>query len=160
MRVLRLILPIAFVLTCVSPAFADATLFIGNTTTPSGRQAKGFAIGAGALIIAAEFEYSTTTEKVEDGAPSLKTVMGNILFQTPLALAGVQPYFTTGAGGYRQELATVSETNFGTNIGGGAKISLIGPLRVRLDYRVFKLHSSPFPDDVVHRFYIGANLKF
>ena len=35
------------------------------------------------------------------------------------------------------------ETNFGTNVGGGAKITLAGPLRVRLDYRVFTLRGTP-----------------
>ena len=29
-----------------------------------------------------------------------------------------------------------SETNVGINLGGGVKISLVGPLRLRLDYRV------------------------
>jgi len=85
--------------------------------------------------------------------------MGNVILQTPGALAGVQPYFTTGAGGYNEELGTRSETNFGTNVGGGAKVSLFGPLRVRVDYRAFRLQGEPL-HDVVHRLYVGANLKF
>jgi hypothetical protein len=160
MRILTFVLTFTVVLACAVPAFADATIFIGNTTTPSGRQAKGFAVGVfSALIVAAEFEYSSTSEKDEDAAPGLKTVMGNVILQTPLALAGVQPYFTTGAGGYDETLGTRSDKSFGTNVGGGAKISLIGPLRVRLDYRAFNLHGEPL-HGLVHRFYIGANLKF
>ena len=49
-----------------------------------------------------EFEYSDTREDPEDAAPSLRTGMGNILLQTPIAIAGLQPYFTSGAGGYRE----------------------------------------------------------
>ena len=45
------------------------------------------------------------------------------------------------------------------NIGGGAKLKLVGPLRLRLDYRVFKLQGSPLYE-TYHRFYAGANLAF
>ena len=159
MRLLRLALVGVGLFITASPAFADATLFLGNTSTPSGRQAKGVAIGAGVLIIGAEFEYSNTSEKPEDHAPSLRTGIGNVLVQTPFAIAGVQPYFTTGAGAYREKLGDLQETNFVFNTGGGVKISVFGPLRVRLDYRVFKLRGSP-QYDVVHRVYAGINLKF
>jgi len=53
----------------------------------------------------------------------------------------------------------VQNTGFGTNVGGGVKIDLVGPLRVRLDYRIFKLGS-----DAVYgtsnRFTVGANIAF
>ena len=39
----------------------------------------------------------------------------------------------------RFEALDIQETGFGTNVGGGVKIDLVGPLRLRLDYRVFKL---------------------
>jgi len=54
-------------------ARADATLFVGANTSPVNRTAKGFAIGAGLLVIGCEFEYSDTTNDVNAGAPSLKT---------------------------------------------------------------------------------------
>jgi opacity protein-like surface antigen len=143
-----------------SPAFADATLFIGGTNTPSTRTAKGFAIGVGLLIVGFEFEWSNTSDEPSDGAPRLRSGMGNILLQTPFAISGVQPYFTIGGGGYQEKFDdSRSETNFGVNTGGGVKISLIGPLRARVDYRVFSLKGSP-TYDVVHRVYLGANLKF
>ena len=86
--------------------------------------------------------------------------MGNILFQTPVPVFGLQPYFTTGAGVYRESLRDFgSETNFGINNGGGVKISLIGPVRARVDYRVFTLRGSP-REDVVQRLYVGLNLNF
>ena len=143
-----------------SPAFADATVFIGGTMTPSTRTAKGFAVGMGLLIVGFEFEWSNTSDEPSDGAPRLRTGMGNVLLQTPVAIHGLQPYFTIGGGGYQEKFEDArSETNFGVNTGGGVKISLIGPLRARADYRVFTLKGSPVYD-VVHRIYIGANLNF
>ena len=85
--------------------------------------------------------------------------MGNVLLQTPVAIAGFQPYFTTGAGGYRESLGDRQETNVGVNVGGGVKISIIGPLRLRLDYRVVSLRGDALHSEV-HRWYAGANLKF
>ena len=160
MRVARsLALAAALLLTAAPHAFADVTLFLGSATSPTARQARGFAIGGGILVLGFEFEYSDTREDPADAAPSLRTGMGNILFQTPVAIAGFQPYFTTGAGGYRESLAGRSETQIGANVGGGVKMRLIGPLRARFDYRVFRLRGEPLYD-VVHRFYVGANLNF
>jgi hypothetical protein len=86
--------------------------------------------------------------------------MFNGLLQTPVPIGGIQFYGTAGAGVYRESLADVTETNVGINIGGGVKMNLAGPLRLRLDYRVFTLRG----DDVRHskpqRFYAGLNLKF
>ncbi len=147
------------VFTAATPAFADATLFIGNTSTPSNRAARGFAAGAGLLIVGFEFEYSSTNDEPDEAAPRLRTGMGNILLQTPFAIAGLQPYFTTGGGLYRETLGDRQETQFGVNSGAGVKVSLIGPLRARFDYRVFKLAGDPL-HDVVHRVYAGVNLKF
>ena len=160
MRITRtLALAAGLVLAMASHALADATLFLGSTTTPAARQVRGFAIGGGILVLGFEFEYSDTREDPEDAAPSLRTGMGNILFQTPVAIAGFQPYFTTGAGAYREALNGESETQLGGNAGGGVKMRLAGPLRVRFDYRVFRLRGEP-RHEVVHRIYVGANLAF
>jgi len=157
--VLRALLLTTAFFTLARTASADATLFIGNTATPSSRQVKGFAVGAGLLVVGVEFEYANTSEDTEEAAPRLRTGMGNLLVQTPFAIAGVQPYFTTGGGAYRETLGTRQETSFGFNTGGGVKVSLLGPVRARLDYRVFKLRGDPL-HDVVHRIYAGVNLKF
>ena len=142
-----------------SPAFADATAFIGTTSTPANRQARGFALGVGLLVVGFEFEYASTAEEPEDAAPGLRTGMGNVLLQTPFAVFGMQPYFTTGGGVYRETLGTISETQFGINSGGGVKVSLLGPVRARIDYRVFHLRGEPL-HDTVHRVYAGLNLRF
>ena len=157
---LRLVLA-ALVLLALSPALAhaDATLFIGANTSPVNRTAKGAAIGAGLLILGFEFEYSDTTDDVQSRAPSLKTGTGNLLVQSPVAFAGIQPYFEIGGGIYHEELSPISNTGFVGDTGGGLKISLIGPIRLRVDYRVFTLKNGALTTPT-HRVYAGVNLKF
>ena len=159
MRLTRVVALATLLTLLSSPAFADATFFIGGSGSPSTRLSRGFAVGMGLLIVAFEFEYSNTSEDLGERAPHVRTGMGNVLLQTPVALAGFQPYFTIGGGGYRETLESRQETNFGINTGGGVKISLLGPLRVRVDYRVFTLKGDPLYD-ISHRIYVGANLKF
>ena len=153
-----LVLASALLATAV-PAFADATAFIGTTSSPSNRTARGFALGMGLLIVGFEFEYSSTSEELSEAAPSLRTGMGNVLLQTPIAIFGCQPYWTVGAGAYRERLGGLQETNIGVNTGGGVKISLLGPVRARVDYRVFNLRGDPL-HSTVHRVYAGVNLAF
>jgi hypothetical protein len=159
MRLSRLLTVALLVLASASPAFADATAFIGATATPSNRQVRGFAIGVNLLIVGFEFEYASTSEEPVEAAPALRTGMGNVVIQTPVALFGLTPYFTTGGGAYRERLDTRQETHFGINTGGGVKISLLGPVRARADYRVFSLRGDPL-HGVVHRVYAGINLNF
>lgn len=155
----RAALATAMAVTTASPVFADATAFLGASMTPENRMARGFAIGAGLLILGFEFEYATASDNPTEGAPALRTGTGNVLLQTPFAIFGVQPYVTTGAGLYRETLASHQETGFALNTGGGVKLSLIGPLRLRLDYRVFKLSGDALHSPA-HRVYAGINLRF
>ena len=141
------------------PARADITAFIGLTPTPERHSVRGFSAGVGLLIVGFEFEYANITEDDLEFLPGLKTYAGNVLVQTPIEVLGTQFYGTVGAQGYREKLGVLEENHFGTNIGGGAKIKLLGPLRVRLDYRIFKLQGTPM-HSVYQRFYVGANLKF
>ena len=142
-----------------TPAFADATVFAGTSSAPSHRQTRGAAIGVSLLVIGFEFEYASTSEDTDDAAPGLRTGMGNLLVQPPLEIGGFLPYFTAGAGAYRERLGTASETELATNAGGGVKITLAGPLRARVDYRFFRLSGTPLhPRN--HRLYAGLNLKF
>ena len=149
---------VVMLLAAASPAYADATFFLGTNTTPETRLARGFAVGAGAMF-AFEVEYANTSEDGEEAAPGLRTFMGNFLLQTPFAIGGVQPYFTAGTGVYRESLEPRQETNLGLNTGVGVKVSLAGPVRVRVDYRVFHLKGDPLYN-TVHRVYAGLNLRF
>ena len=145
-----------------APASADFTGFLGINGTPERRAVKGLAVGTGLLIVGFEVEYSDTSEDLVLRGPRLRTVMFNGLVQTPIPIARTQFYGTVGGGIYRESFSDLpdgSETNFGVNVGGGAKISLAGPLRLRLDYRVFTLKGSPRYSNV-QRFYAGINVKF
>ena len=89
--------------------------------------------------------------------------MFNGLVQTPKTiLPKVQLYATVGAGYYRIRFESLDtqETGFGTNLGGGVKIDLAGPLRLRLDYRIFKLTDESGSTPTAQRFYAGVNLAF
>ena len=153
-----LLLALFLVLLFPTPAAADFTAFIGANMTPTTRPVRGVAGGAGLLIVAFELEYADTAQDLVKDAPRLRTFMANGLVQT-LPLGGVQFYGTLGGGVYRETLPSLQATNFGVNVGGGAKISLLGPLRLRLDYRIFTLRGDPSHPNP-HRFYAGLNVKF
>jgi opacity protein-like surface antigen len=144
-----------------STASADITAFLGTNFTPTNRVTTGLSGGFGLLVVAFEFEYAHTREDddLDELAPSLRTYMFNGLLQTPIPIAGMQFYGTAGGGVYRETLNELSETNVGINIGGGVKVNLAGPLRLRLDYRVFTLQGDP-RHSKPQRFYAGLNLKF
>ena len=155
--------PCALLLVLLVPATAaaDLTAFIGVNPTPSSRPVRGLAAGIGLVIVGFEFEYANTSEDLDELAPGLRTFMVNGLLQTPFPIAGMQFYGTAGGGGFRESFNgdDFRETHVGWNVGGGVKVSLLGPLRLRFDYRVFNLqgqvrHQRP------QRFYAGLNLKF
>lgn len=148
-------------LTCLlawpATARADITAFLGISTKPENRPTRGFAFGLTFLVVGFEMEYASTDEKPLVGAPSLKTGMINGLVQTPTSKT--QLYLTAGGGFFRERFGEAGESNFGTNFGGGVKLGLIGPLRLRLDYRIYNLRGKA----VYHtpqRFYAGANFSF
>jgi hypothetical protein len=161
MSSLRVLALAALFAAVATPARADGTLFLGANTTPESRRVQGFSLGFGLLVVGVEFEYANTPQSDEPvpAAPSLKTGSGNVLLQTPFAIYGFQPYFTFGAGYYSESLGARDDSGFAPNTGGGVKISLAGPLRLRVDYRVFKLGDSALYSPV-HRLYAGLNLKF
>lgn len=149
----------ALALLVPSTAAADITAFLGVNMTPTNRTLTGVSVGVGLLVVGFEFEYANTSEDAAENAPALRTMMINGLVQTPFPIGGMQFYGTAGVGGYRETLNAVSETHAGMNIGGGVKMNLVGPLRLRLDYRVFTLRGDPLHERP-QRFYAGLNLKF
>ncbi len=160
MRLSRaVLLAVVISLAGTASAFADVTAFLGANTTPANRQTLGAAVGMGILAIGFEFEYAVTTDDPSAGAPSVKTGMANLLLQTPLPVAGLQPYLTAGGGIYSETLDPHTDVGFGTNLGGGVKVSLVGPLALRVDYRLFKLGGGALYSPA-HRIYAGLNVKF
>ena len=156
---IRSVACLVVMLTSVRPAFADATVFIGANTTPANRAVRGGAAGLSLVIVGFEFEFANTTADPSAAAPSLTTVSGNGFLQTPIEIFHVQPYVTGGLGFFRETLEPRTQMGLLSNTGGGAKISLAGPLRLRVDYRVFKLGSGALYSPA-HRIYVGLNLKF
>jgi hypothetical protein len=154
---IRTLLIVAVFSVMAVPARADITGFFGATTTPANRLVKGASIGFSLLIVGVEFEYASTSEDIAARAPALKTGMGNVLLQPPVPIFGFQPYFTTGGGVYQEILGVRQNTGVGLNAGGGVKVSLFGPLRLRVDYRVFTLANSA-QYSPAHRIYAGLNL--
>jgi hypothetical protein len=146
-------------LAAATPARADATAFIGADTTPANRPTRGVSVGTGLAILGFEIEYARASADGAAGAPSLTTGTGSILLQTPGEISGFQPYLIAGAGLYRERLGTHTDTSLTTSTGGGVKITLVGPVRLRVDYRVFKLGSGALYSPA-HRIYAGLNLKF
>lgn len=141
-----------------SRAEADLTAFLGSNTTPTNRPVRGVAVGMSLLLLGLEFEYSDTSAD-ESGNARRHAGMFNVLAQTPIVF-GLQFYATVGGGVYREEGAELLENSAATNTGGGVKVGLIGPLRMRFDYRAFQLRGESSPNRTHHRFYTGVNLAF
>jgi opacity protein-like surface antigen len=153
------VLALAALALAPSPAAADATAFYGVATTTVSRPATGLAIAVKILLVGIEFEYAHMDERNPQQVPGLNTSMFNLVLATPTK---VKVYFTTGGGLAHQTLGSASEWTFGTNIGGGVKFPLAGPLGLRIDYRIFKVHGA-LPGSVdkrQHRIYGGMNFAF
>ena len=151
-----LALTLIFLFAAATPARADVTAFLGLSPTPENHFVRGFSGGVSLIIIGFEFEYANLSEDDAEQLPGLKTYSGNVLVQTPTRM---QLYATIGAGGYQESLGDAEETHAGINLGGGVKIPLLGPLRVRVDYRIFQLRGEPI-HSTYQRFYVGGNLAF
>jgi hypothetical protein len=157
----RLSVLVLLLASCLVPsiAAADATAFLGRNSGGDDRGAvRGFAFGVSMLVVGFEFEYATMSEDQTLSRPSLRTTSGNVFAQT-FGLPGFQLYATTGAGLYRERLGNDQESALVLNNGGGAKINIAGPIRARIDYRIFNLRGNP-RHKTVQRIYAGLNLAF
>lgn len=169
-------------LATAAPARADVTWFLGTTRrpapllVPASASAKGtlagttgLAGGIGLLVIGFEVEASSTFANTSAQVPGMKIGMASGIVQTPTG--STQVYAAAGGGLYRESLTTgttgagstgaagTGHTDLITNIGGGLKLALAGPLRLRLDYRVLHLRGKTTGANV-QRFYAGVNVKF
>ncbi len=142
-----------------TPARADVTAFIGSMVTPWSARTTGVAVGMTVIVVGVEFEYAASPEDASTLTPGLTTGSLNVLVQAPFAVKRVVVYGTAGAGLYRQQLGAAEKTGTEINVGGGVKIGLAGPLRLRLDYRILTLRDAPVVGRP-QRFYAGLNLAF
>lgn len=117
----------------------------------------------GLVIVAFEFEAAHTSADIGQATPALTTGSVNVLLQTPIEISRLQFYATTGGTVYRESLDDPRdprrETHVGANVGGGLKMRVAGPLKLRMDYRLFRLRGTPL-QPTAHRFYTGATLAF
>jgi hypothetical protein len=147
------------------PTNPDVTVFIGPMI-PTGRPAIAVAIGDGGSMVRIELEYAGTLGTATSTPASAGSLSCNILVQSRPSTRGVQFYGTVGYGLYGETYEDgISVGDFeARNIGGGAKIKLAGPLRMRLDYRIFMLSDiADISEGLVvrkhpQRFFVGLNL--
>ncbi len=139
------------------PAAADVTGFYGLNVSPWVQQTKGLAVGVTVVAVGVEFEYSSWTEDVAAKKPGLTTFAANVLLQTPISIKGLRIYGTAGAEVYRMVSGADDKLGVGLNVGGGVKITVTGPISIRLDYRIFPL-ASPIVAGKPQRAYAGLNL--
>jgi hypothetical protein len=98
-------------------------------------------------------------ERNPERVPGVNSSMFNLVLSSPTK---IKVYFTTGGGLSHETLGAASAWGFGTNIGGGVKLPLAGPFRIRIDYRIFNLHGN-IPgavDKRQQRIYGGINFAF
>ena len=157
-NVRRTLLALTILLCASAPARADLTIFAGLQGSPVIRPTTGISLGFGVLLVGWEVEIARVTEELEDGAASISAGTGSIYVQNPVPISGVQLYAIAGAGLYRERLGVFEQTDVHLALGGGAKIALVGPLKLRLDYRYFRLRDAIEPD--AQRLYAGLTIGF
>ena len=136
----RAILLVLALAAAPTTAAADVTGFLGNSSTPSGRSAKGVAIGIGLVIVGFEFEYSKIAEDESQAAGRPHHWDGQYHGDvTPTHK--VQLYGTTGGGSTAKRIAISPRHNLRPTRG-GVKIGW-STARLRIDYRIFNLNGLP-----------------
>jgi hypothetical protein len=141
------------------PAHADLTVFAGLQNAPEVRPATGIGLGFGLLLLGWEVEIARAAQDTAQLAPSIASGTASVYVQNPLPINGVQFYAIAGAGFYRERLGDLYEhDDVHVAVGGGAKIALAGPFKLRLDYRLFKLRDARA--DNPQRVYAGVTLAF
>jgi len=140
-------------------ARADLTVFAGLHTAPQTRPATGISVGLGLLLLGWEVEVARATEQRADLVPSLSTGTASLYVQNPIPISGMQFYAIAGAGVYRERLDVIyQQTDVHLAFGGGVKIGLAGPVKLRLDYRFFTLREALSENP--QRAYAGLTLSF
>jgi hypothetical protein len=142
----------------------NATVFAGVAMTPDPHGAIGVAVGVRPRLTAVslEFEYSRSGSDAAERVPAIVTFSVNFLLQFPVQRSRYQFYGTLGVGVYGLLRDNEnSEPDGVQNVGGGAKITVAGPLKLRVDYRAFRL--APIPGEYhanEHRVYAGVVAGF
>ena len=147
----------------------NITAFAGVAVASGPHQANGVAVGLKPEPgpVSFEFEYSRSRRDPVAGVRAIETLACNILVQPSRQRSRFQFYGTLGVGLYAplHDLShprgggvhQSSEPDSARNVGGGAKVTLAGPLKLRMDYRAFFLAGG---ESNQHRFYVGIAAGF
>src|SRR5262245_45057573 len=157
-----------FLAAAAMPAAADATAYLGVMTAGGPRQAVGFAYTDCPGLVGYELELMTTVGPATSKQSSVGDFSANVIVQPRSTIHGFQLYGTAGFGLYGEVYDHGGSGEvLATNIGGGARVGLAGPLKLRLDYRLFLLGDTPDagpPGIVIHkhpqRILAGLTLEF
>lgn len=148
----------ALVISGPAPAHADVTAFLGAFVAPTRQMAQGLAVGFKILVVGVEFEAVKATEDLDAHRPEIQAGSASVLVETPTGR--VKLYALLGAGLYRDLVAGVSEDiSTSVHIGGGVKITLSGPVGLRVDYRMVNMNGR-VEDKRQHRLYAGVRVAF
>jgi hypothetical protein len=127
---------VALVLIDPVSARADATVLVGLTSVDDPRPSYAFSFGYRPSAVGFEIEYVSTMP----GDYSAGGIFASVIVQ-PVTISKVQIFTVGGVGVWGEGFEGGKRTGVLTagNIGGGALVPLSGPLRLRLDYRLFLL---------------------
>ena len=139
------------------PASADLTVFAGHSAPEHG--ILGAALGVSLRRVGLEFEYAGTSPTRPDTNPPRQTALFNLTVNAPLdRIRRFQIYGAVGGGLYRERAGTRAETRPAASAGGGVRIALRGPLRLRIDYRLLALRGATGRRP--RRLYAGLDVPF
>jgi hypothetical protein len=121
------------------PAYADLNAFTSLATGT--RPTFGWSFGRANEAVGFEVEYAGFPS-ARDARPLIGTIGASAIIQMPPRHNGIRWYGTVGFGIYGESLADRGGSSGNNRNGGvGVKLPLAGLLKVRVDYRYFRLHA-------------------
>lgn len=121
-------------------ARADVTMLVGPMLVGGPRPSVGVAYSYCPSVVGFEIEYLGTLGGVSAADSPAGGIFASLIVQ-PATTSNLQFFAIGGFGIWSEKFANGDGTGGldAKNIGGGVKIRLAGPLRLRLDYRLFVL---------------------
>lgn len=124
-------------------------VYVGTLMSGGPRTVVGFSVGSfprsAGSVLGLELDYVRTTGDRVPGRSYISIFGGSLLVQSNVIARRLQIYGAGGGGLYGE--AYIDGPGSGEvgclNIGGGVKITAAGPLKIRVDYRLFFLGDSP-----------------
>jgi len=127
---------VALVLMTPLSARADATVLVGLTSVDALRPSFGWSFSYRPSAVGVEVEYLSTVP----GDYSAGGIFGSVIV-VPGTISNVQIFVLGGVGVWGEGFDGGKRTGVlsAANVGGGVLVGLGGPVRLRLDYRLFRL---------------------